>query len=126
VEARQRKKQERLAQEKAERERKAAQMWAEGIPDDLLDMRHVKLHPKAADVTEGHRACRAWLEDNPSTFIQAKARMEEAWAVRQVQKDGPKRKDMGLEKAREAVERCLRECLAEQAEAKRLKAEAAG
>ena len=51
----------------------------EGMPDQLVDMRHVYSRPKKADRTAGQKACREWIEDNISSFMAAKSRLEEAF-----------------------------------------------
>jgi hypothetical protein len=54
----------------------------DGVPQQLLDMRHVYARPASEDKTPGHRTCRAWMKKDPARFMAKKSDLEEAVLAR--------------------------------------------
>jgi hypothetical protein len=89
-------------------------------PRLLRDMRWVSNHPEEEDKTQGHRICRAWLQENRKGFMAKMCYLEQAYlaqgpkgsaekgeTVLRSPEDGPK--DEGTERVEELIERLLRE-----------------
>jgi hypothetical protein len=88
----------------------------EGVPQQLLDMRHVYERPAYHDKTHRQKTCRAWLKDDLKAFMSAKTQLEgkllskqeaEAAKRRDGQPDGGKERDGGTQTALAALEKWM-------------------
>jgi hypothetical protein len=88
----------------------------EGVPEQLLDMRHVYGRPPAADRTQAQKVCRKWMKDDPKGFMSAKTQLEgkllskqeaEAAKKREEESAGGQKRDGGTETALAACEKWM-------------------
>lgn len=91
----------------------------DGVPQQLLDMRHVTERPSREDRTPGQRTCRKWLRTDVSGFMRAKSQLEAKLVVQKPAsrspREVPEERDDGTERAMRAAEESLTGYRAQQA-----------